>query len=142
MDIRPFQIEDHSAAMTLWLQTEGVGVSDADSLENIAAFLIRNPGLSWVASSAGQMVGTILCGHDGRRGLIHHLAVSPAFRQQQVGTRLVREALRGLRGAGIQKCHFLVFRDNARAHAFWLAVGAQERVSLGLFSMATDQENA
>lgn len=138
MEIRPFHIDDHSAAVALWSNTEGVGLSDADSAENIAVFLARNPDLSWVAFSEGCLVGTILCGHDGRRGLIHHLAVHPDSRHQKVATILVRHGLRGLRSAGIQKCHLMVFRDNTRAQAFWLAVGAEERVSLGLFSMATD----
>lgn len=135
--IAPFLPSDHAAAYALWQRTPGVGLSDADSPEAIAAFLARNPGLSFVACERGDLVGTILCGHDGRRGLIHHLVVSPAQRRQGLGRALLGRALAGLRTAGIGKCHLMVFRTNAEGAAFWRRVGATERVELALFSLAT-----
>jgi putative acetyltransferase len=42
-----------------------------------------------------------------------------------------------LRDAGIQKCHLLVFRENASGRAFWERVGAEERVTLTTFSLPT-----
>ncbi|MQK65990.1 GNAT family N-acetyltransferase, partial [Escherichia coli] len=89
----------------------GVGLSDADSFENVARFLERNPGLSFVATDAERVVATILCGHDGRRGLIHHLLVAPTHRRQGLGRALLSRALAALGQAQIQKCHLLVFRD-------------------------------
>jgi N-acetylglutamate synthase len=141
MDIRVFTNDDHAAALKLWQASEGVGLSDADSFENIVRFLARNPGLSFVATDTGRVVATILCGHDGRRGLIHHLLVAPTHRRQGLGRTLLRRALAALGQAQIQKCHLLVFRDNAEGMAFWHGIGAEERVSLALFSMATGSAN-
>lgn len=140
-DIRVFTSDDHAAALKLWQASEGVGLSDADSFENIARFLERNPGLSLVATDAGRVVATILCGHDGRRGLIHHLLVAPTHRRQGLGRALLKRALAALGQAQIQKCHLLVFRDNAEGMAFWHGIGAEERVSLALFSMPTGDAN-
>jgi ribosomal protein S18 acetylase RimI-like enzyme len=141
IDIRVFTNEDHAAALKLWQASEGVGLSDADSFENIVRFLARNPGLSFVATDAGRVVATILCGHDGRRGLIHHLLVAPTHRRRGLGRTLLKRALAALGQAQIQKCHLIVFRDNAEGMAFWHGIGAEERVSLALFSMPTGSAN-
>lgn len=68
---------------------EGIGLSNADSQENIAGFLERNPNLSFVAVANGKIIGTVLCGHDGRRGYIYHVMVSDAYRNQGIGKALV-----------------------------------------------------
>ena len=137
LGIRVFRPDDHAQAQALWSSTEGVGLSSADSSENIARFLERNPGLSFVATDSEGVVGTILCGHDGRRGLIHHLAVASAHRRKGLGRILVKEALAALRRDGIEKCHLLVFHQNSEGRAFWLRIGAEERTTLGLFSLPT-----
>jgi N-acetylglutamate synthase len=137
VDIRVFEPEDHPQAVGLWNSTEGVGLSDADSFENVRRFLERNPNLSFVAVDNEVVVATILCGHDGRRGLIHHLAVAPTHRRRGLGRALVRLALTALRQVGIQKCHLLVFDQNIAGRAFWHRVGAEERTTLGIFSLPT-----
>ena len=137
VQLRPFEIADYSAARALWEATPGMGLSAADEPEAIATYLRRNPGLSLVAEAEGRLVGTILSGHDGRRGLIHHLATAAECRRRGVGSALLREALKGLREAGIGKCHVLVFRDNREGTEFWRRAGAEERVELALFSVGT-----
>ena len=54
-----------------------MGLSEADSQENIVRYLDRNPYLICVARDGNMLMGAILCDHDGRRGYIHHLAVTP-----------------------------------------------------------------
>ena len=66
--IRLFDISDHAAAIDLWQATEGIGLSASDSRSNLAAYLKRNPGMSFVACCIEGMVGAVLCGTDGRRG--------------------------------------------------------------------------
>ena len=137
LEFREFKITDHPEALRLWESTEGIGLSDADSLANVSAFLARNPGLCFVATEGANLVGTILCGHDGRRGLIHHLAVTSEHRRKGVGRRLVAAALNALRSTGIQKCHLLVFERNEAARAFWRKIDAEERETLVVFSLMT-----
>jgi N-acetylglutamate synthase len=137
MQIRAFAASDHARACALWEATPGIGLSSADSFERIASFLVRNPGLSFVVTEGSELVGTILCGHDGRRGLIHHLAISLTHRRRGLGRQLVAQSLAALRGVGIEKCHLLVFLENAEGRAFWRSIGAEERTSLGVFSMPT-----
>lgn len=126
-----------AAARELWAATEGVGLSAADEPEPLARYLVRNPRTSFVAMQGGRLVGTLLCGHDGRRGLLHHLAVAEDCRRAGLGRRLVDAGLGALRDEGIAKCHLLVFAANPGGQAFWAAVGAQRRDDLCLLSVST-----
>ena len=127
-------IQDYDGVLALWQASDGVGLSDADSEESMGRFLDRNPGLSLVALEGGEIVGAVLCGHDGRRGYVHHLAVSELHRRKGVGRALVKRCLSALRTVGIHKCHIFVFAENQDAIAFWQRVGWTERVELTMMS--------
>src|SRR5512146_1909954 len=90
-------IADYGEVIALWQALEGIALSAADTPERIASYLVRNPGLSFVARHRGQVVGALLCGHDGRRGYLHHVAVREDWRHQGIGAALVRLALNGLK---------------------------------------------
>jgi ribosomal protein S18 acetylase RimI-like enzyme len=140
LEIRPFEQSDYDAARALWERSEGVGLSGADERAAIFTFLKRNPNISFVAITDGKLIGTILCGHDGRRGLIHHLVTDLAHRRRGVASALLKSGLKALRGAGIDRCHLLVFRSNEAGLSFWRNIGAEERKTLALFSMATSND--
>jgi N-acetylglutamate synthase len=136
--IRPMVGSDYAAVIALWQATEGVGLSSADSPDAIQRYLDRNPGLSQVAlvdAAAGEaLVGAVLCGHDGRRGLIHHLAVQPEYRRLGIGRALMACCLQGLASEGIDKCHLFVFNENKDGQAFWQRCGWKTRPELVLMS--------
>ena len=120
---RKFVMGDYDAALALWAGVEGVEICEGDSREEIAQYLKRNPGLSRVAEADGKIVGVALCGHDGRRGWIYHLAVARTHRRQQVGKILLEDCVNGLRGAGLKRAIILVAGDNRGGHEFWLRNG-------------------
>lgn len=132
--VRSMEISDYAEILAMWQQTEGVGLSSADSKERIAAYLERNPGCSFTAWSGQQLVGAVLCGHDGRRGYLHHLAVLRDWRKQGVGSVLVMRCLEALQAAGIDKCHLFVFKDNVPGRIFWEKAGWHERDDLVIMS--------
>lgn len=117
---------DYDAVVALWNLVEGVEVAEGDSKEEIRVYLARNPSLSRIAEKDGEIVGGVLCGHDGRRGLIYHLAVAPAEHGQGIGKRLVQECLTGLRSAGVTRALILVAHDNPSGHSFWLRTGWED----------------
>lgn len=134
IEIIEMQPADYDEVYALWSSLPGIGLSQADARENITAFLERNPGLSFVARQTGQLCGTVLGGHDGRRGYLHHLAVHPQYRHQHIGTQLAERCLAGMRAAGIQRCHIFVFQDNQDARRFWESIGWFKRGDLVLMS--------
>ncbi|MBD3367784.1 MAG: GNAT family N-acetyltransferase [Candidatus Eisenbacteria bacterium] len=121
---------DFDDVEALWKASPGVGLYPGDDREGIERFLERNPGLSFVAREDGRMVGAVLCGHDGRRGYVTHLAVDDAHRGEGIGRRLVESALSALASAGIEKAHLFVFQENEGAREFWKRVGWRERGDL------------
>ena len=124
--IREFSIADYEAALALWQRVEGVEVAEGDDKEGIAQFLARNPGLSRVATDGPILVGVVMCGHDGRRGHIYHLAVDPAYRRYGVGKRLVQECLDQLRQAGVIRAIILVSDNNPGGAEFWKRAGWED----------------
>jgi putative acetyltransferase len=104
----------------LWEQTENISLNESDEEPAVTGFLIRNPELSPVALAPdGRVVGAMLCGHDGRRGYLHHLAVAREWRGRGLGRQLVEFAIAGLRQIGIPKCNLFVLGDSHAAVAFW-----------------------
>ena len=120
---REFVMADYDQAVALWANIEGVEICEGDSRKEISEYLKRNPGLSRVVEVDGVMVGAALCGHDGRRGWIYHLAVAQEHRGHGVGKLLVEDCVDGLRKAGLRRAIILVAGDNSIGHQFWLRNG-------------------
>ena len=136
--IRPMVQEDIPAALALWQGLPGIGLRDADTPPALVRYLNRNPGSSFVAvDDGGVLCGVSLAGHDGRRGYLHHVAVSPALQKRGLGRRLVEDCLAALRADGIEKVNFWVKADNAAGLAFWNRVGGRERTDLVIVSIIT-----
>lgn len=132
--IRDFTIGDYEEAVSLWKTSEHVGLSSADERENITRFLERNPGMSKVAVENGRIIGTVFCGHDGRRGYLYHLCIYERNRRQGLGRKLVDVCLKELKKEGIEKCHLFIFDRNAEGKKFWQGTGWQNRNDITLFS--------
>jgi ribosomal protein S18 acetylase RimI-like enzyme len=130
-------IADYQKVYILWDKTEGLGLSDADEKGNIARFLDRNPGTSFVAYDGNLLVGALLCGNDGRRGYVHHLTVRESHRRLGIGNQLIKSCLTKLAEMNIHKCHLFVYVDNSDAISFWERIGWEKRGELLLMSMYT-----
>jgi ribosomal protein S18 acetylase RimI-like enzyme len=137
LTIEPMMPEDYKTVLRLWQNSLGIGLSAADSQQGIQQYLERNPGLSFVAREDGVLVGAVLCGHDGRRGFLHHLAVESSQRCKGIGRKLVDACMMALKTQLIDKCHIFVFMDNTDGLAFWEAQGWKKRSNLTLLSRDT-----
>jgi ribosomal protein S18 acetylase RimI-like enzyme len=130
LKIEPLKIEDYEEVLRLWKRTEGVGLNESDTRPAIADFLKRNRGMSFVARLGKQTVGAVLCGHDGRRGYLHHLAVAKQHRKKGLGKKLVAACLARLEKRGIHKCNIFLLADNADGESFWKHNGWLKRTDL------------
>lgn len=127
-------IGDYDSVLALLTATSGVRLRGADSREAVARYLERNPGLSFVALVDGVVAGCVMCGHDGRRGYLQHLAVSPDCRRRGIGSALVEACLSKLESLGILKTHIDVLVENEQAHDFWCRRGWQRREDIFRYS--------
>ncbi len=126
IEVRALTAADLPAALELWSATAGVEVAEGDRPEELARFLARNPGFSTVAEEHGALVGAVLCGHDGRRGYVYHLAIRADRRGHGLGRRLMRRSLGQLQAAGLARALLLVEAGNQGGREFWLREGWEE----------------
>ena len=127
--IRVMTPDDWDGVADVWENHEGTNPVD-DSVEGFTKYLRRNPATSFVAVDDGRIIGTILAGHDGRRGIFHHVSVLPEYQKQGVGKMLVDNAMEALRKEGITKVLLVVFDHNENGNQFWEHMGFTVREDL------------
>ena len=131
MNIRLMTADDYDSVFALWNRTPGVGLNAIDdSREGISKYLRRNPSSCFVAMEEGRLAGSILSGHDGRRGVIYHMTVDIAYRRRGIGSALVTAAKNALRNEGITKILLVVMKSNDAGNSFWEALGFTTRDDL------------
>lgn len=111
-----------------------MGTGGIETAEMLSVFLKRNPGLSFKITDRDEIVGTVLCGHDGRRGYLHHLAIADGYSNQNIGRTLIDSSLRGLERHGIQRCHIFISDRNEGGQEFWKSIDWDEQGDLTIFS--------
>jgi len=122
MKIRALKPEDYDEVLKIWREGR-ITVKKADSEEGFRVMLQRNPDTCFGAVGDGQLCGVVLGGFDGRRGIIHHLAVKKEFRSQGIARELVRKVEEGFRGKGVEKINFWVEKPNMEAVDFYRKIG-------------------
>jgi len=114
---------DHAALFALWRSVPGIQLRAEDEYEPFCRYLERNPGLSLLVEAEGGPIASLLAGHDGRRGYLHHLVVAPAWRGRGLASALLAEVLARLAEQGVRKSHVFVLGAAPEALAFWRARG-------------------
>ena len=135
IQIREFRFPaDYPSVYELWGSMEkGVKVGRSDTLPEIEKKIGRDPDLFLVAESEGCIVGSVIGGFDGRRGLIYHLAVAASFREKGVGSRLMDEVESRLRLKGCLKCYLMVVEGNTEAESYYQRRGWTRMDDVHLF---------
>ena len=140
--VRIMTIEAYEGVYALWKKIKGFGIrSIDDSKEGVARFLKRNPTTSVVAEKDGRIVGSILCGHDGRRGCLYHVCVDEDYRRHGIGKRMVVFAMKALKEEKINKVSLIAFTENDIGNAFWNTIGWTERLDLNYYDFTLNEEN-
>ena len=140
--IRNMTIEDYDGVYELWMSIKGFAIrSIDDSREGVERFLLRNPESSVVAVKDGKIVGSILCGHDGRRGCLYHVCVHENYRMQGIGKSMVVYCMNALEKEHISKVSLIAFTRNDIGNAFWKEIGWTKREDLNYYDFVLNREN-
>ena len=142
MEIRTMTIADYEGVHDLWKTIRGFAIrSIDDSKEGVERFLKRNPTASVVAVEDGKIVGSILCGHDGRRGCLYHVCVHENYRMQGIGKSMVVHCMKALEEEKISKVSLIAFTRNDIGNAFWNRIGWTKRQDLNYYDFVLNERN-
>lgn len=112
--------DDYLDARHVWESAgKGIHITFSDDIDEIGKLVERSPGLFFVAEMDGQIVGTVMGGFDGRRGLIYHLAVLPEYRHHKIGTSLMNKVEGELNRTGCTKVYLFILPDNLELVDFY-----------------------
>lgn len=134
--IRNFQYpEDYQEVYALWLDAgDGIQLRRSDEPDEIEKKIARDPNLFLIAQAGDEVIGTVLGGYDGRRGMMYHLAVSTPYRRQGIAEMLVTELERRLQAKGCTRYYLLVTEDNNEAIRFYEKHGWEEMDALSIYA--------
>lgn len=142
MIIRAMKKEDYGGVYKLWCKIKGFGIrSIDDSKESIHRFLDRNPNLSAVAEIDSKIVGSILCGHDGRTGGFYHVCVDEAYRKRGIAHEMSKFCLDALKKEKINKIALIAFKNNDLGNTFWSHYGFCLREDANYYDLSLNELN-
>lgn len=142
MILRAMEIEDYEEVKALWMTISGFGIRSVDdSKEGVEIFLRRNPTTSVVAIEEGKVVGSILCGHDGRRGCLYHVCVHKDYRRHGIGKAMVVHCMNALKEEHVNKVSLIAFTKNDIGNAFWNCIGWTKREDLNYYDFTLNEAN-
>ena len=142
INIRVMTPDDYDKVYKLWLSIKGFGIrSIDDSRVGVERFLRRNPTTSVVAEQNGRIVGSIMCGHDGRTGCFYHVCVAKDYRNHGVGHRMAQDCMKALLEEGINKVSLIAFKSNEVGNAFWQGVGWTKRDDINYYDYTLNEKN-
>ena len=138
----PMVESDYDEVRALWMTIRGFGIRALDdSREDVRRFIRRNPTTSVVARADGRIVGSILCGSDGRQGALYHVCVSKAYRRRRIGTHMVGYCMHQLRLMGINKVSLIAFASNDAGNAFWKQIGWTRKTDVNYYEFILNEKN-
>ena len=126
MHIRNYRESDYSEVLKLWTSA-GIPFGYSDTEEEVKKILKANPETFLVGILEEVVIGSVIGGYDGRRGLIHHLAVLPREQGKGYGKKLMSEVEKRFAEMGVFKSHLLIDSDNKQVINFYLNLGWELR---------------
>lgn len=122
MKIRPVRDGDEAALADLW-QRCGLTRPWNDPAEDIA-FARRTPQAEiFVGERNDAIVASVMCGHDGHRGWVYYLAVSPECQGYGLGRAMMAQAEDWLRALGVPKLELMIRDTNGAVAEFYGTLG-------------------
>ncbi|MCW9699082.1 MULTISPECIES: GNAT family N-acetyltransferase [unclassified Avibacterium] len=133
--IEPMKPEHYIQVYQLWKSIDGIDINPLDdSFESIKDFLRFNPDLNYIARENSQVIGVIMCGFDGRRATIYHMAVDKNQQGKGIGKALLTHLEQKLKHKNITKGRLLAFSHNIQGSKFWQQQGWIKQTHLDYFS--------
>lgn len=136
MKIRPYEVNDQEAVIALW-QMCGLTREWNDPAKDIAFAVVGPSSTILVGEIAGEIISSVLVGHDGHRGALYYFSVAPSHQGQGLGRKLHQAAMQWLANKGVWKINLLVRSENEKVSGLYESLGYQRQNVLS-FGMRID----
>lgn len=136
IEYRVMKDSDINLVLAFWQNINGVHMhsNGEETYDAILSYLQRNPDLSFVAVCGSEIVGAVMCGHDGRRGYLNHLGISSEYRRRGIAKQLLNRVEKELIKLGIKKEALFVLCDNTSAQEFYEHIGWKEETIVKVYA--------
>jgi ribosomal protein S18 acetylase RimI-like enzyme len=122
MDIRTLGPSEYDDAIELWHAT-GLTRPWNDPRADIERAASGPSSVVLGGLVDGELVATVMTGHDGHRGWVYYLAVQPARQGHGLGAQMMHAAEAWLSAACVGKVQLMVRSDNESASGFYSHIG-------------------
>ena len=140
--IRKMVIGDYAEVYKLWHEIKNFAIRQIDdSKEGIVKFLNRNKTTCGVAVYDGKIIGSILCGHDGREACFYHVCVREDMRNHGVATHMVNYIIDKLNKLNINKIRLVAFKNNKLGNKFWKDIGFAQNKNINIYEKVLNKSN-
>ncbi len=135
--IKDMTLELYDIVIDFWKECN-INIEPEDEFSHFGKFISNSNGKGFIAFDKNKIIGSVLCGCDGRYGYIHHLAVMPEVRNKGLGKKLVEECIFFLKNDfSISSIAIFVWKNNLNGKGFWEKIGFNNVDGLEVFSLKT-----
>ena len=117
-NIRIYRERDREQVLALWQECDLIHPKNDPQKD-----LDRKKGfgeeLFLVIEEREKIIGTVMGGYDGHRGIINYLGVHPSFRGQGLGKMLLQAVEQKLIDLGCPQVNLLVWSNNSEVLKFY-----------------------
>ena len=117
-NIRVYRERDREQVLALWQECDLIHPKNDPQKD-----LDRKKGfgeeLFLVVEEREKIIGTVMGGYDGHRGIINYLGVHPSFRGQGLGKMLLQAVEQKLKDLGCPQVNLLVWSNNSEVLEFY-----------------------
>ena len=142
INIRTMNINDYEKVNKLWHSIKSLCIRKIDdSKDGVIKFLKRNKTTCVVAVYKKQIVGCILCGHDGREATFYHVCVKENMRNMGIATNMVDYIIEKLNKLDINKIKLVAFKNNKIGNKFWKDIGFIQNKNINFYEKVLNKKN-
>jgi ribosomal protein S18 acetylase RimI-like enzyme len=119
---REAEAADRDQVIALW-QACGLTRAWNDPVVDFDFALASATSTILVHEISGVIVASVMVGHDGHRGALYYLAVTPEHQKTGLGRAAVVAAENYLKKLGVWKINLMIREGNEAAPGFYRAIG-------------------
>jgi ribosomal protein S18 acetylase RimI-like enzyme len=122
---------DRDAVIALWGAC-GLTRDWNDPVKDFDFALAGGTSTVLVHEIGGQIVASVMVGHDGHRGALYYLAVAPDHQKRGLGRAAVLAAENYLKKLGVWKINLMIRDENESAIGFYKAIGFETNAVMSM----------